>query len=85
MPTFMLFKGGKKIDEVVGADVRKLRSLIDKHKGPGGMSASGGRVLGTGKPAAPQADSAGSQAQTNNVLFYAILGLFIAYLYFNKE
>lgn len=31
MPTFQLFKRGAKLDEVVGADERRLRALIDKH------------------------------------------------------
>jgi len=31
MPTFMLFKGGEKVGEVVGADPRALRNAIDKN------------------------------------------------------
>ncbi|KAI8852180.1 thioredoxin [Chytridium lagenaria] len=30
MPTFQIFKGGKKVDEVVGADVVKLEAAIKK-------------------------------------------------------
>ncbi|EXJ55755.1 hypothetical protein A1O7_08685 [Cladophialophora yegresii CBS 114405] len=31
MPTFMFFKNGEKVDEVVGADVRALEAAIKKH------------------------------------------------------
>ncbi|KIV93989.1 thioredoxin [Exophiala mesophila] len=31
MPTFMLFKGGEKVGEVVGADKRALRAAIEKN------------------------------------------------------
>jgi thioredoxin 1 len=31
MPTFMLFKGGEKVGEVVGADKRALKNAIDKN------------------------------------------------------
>lgn len=31
MPTFMLFKGGEKVGEVVGADPRALKNAIDKN------------------------------------------------------
>lgn len=29
MPTFLLFKDGKKVDEIRGADVRRLKSAIE--------------------------------------------------------
>lgn len=32
MPTFMLFKNGEKVDEVVGANEGALRAAIEKHK-----------------------------------------------------
>lgn len=32
MPTFMLFKNGKKVEEVVGANEKALRAAIEKHK-----------------------------------------------------
>ncbi len=31
MPTFQFYKGGQKIDEVVGADVTKLKATIKKN------------------------------------------------------
>ncbi|OCT44987.1 Thioredoxin [Cladophialophora carrionii] len=31
MPTFMFFKNGEKVDEVVGANVRALEAAIQKH------------------------------------------------------
>jgi thioredoxin 1 len=32
MPTFKFYKGGQKIDEMMGADLAKLTSLLQKHK-----------------------------------------------------
>ena len=32
MPTFILFKDEKKVDEVIGADLQKIKSLIAKNK-----------------------------------------------------
>ncbi|CAH8589343.1 unnamed protein product [Schistosoma turkestanicum] len=32
MPTFIAFKGGEKVDEVVGANLDKLREMIEKYK-----------------------------------------------------
>jgi thioredoxin 1 len=31
MPTFMFFKNGEKVDEVVGADARAIKLALDKH------------------------------------------------------
>lgn len=33
MPTFMLFKDGKKVEEVRGADVRGLKAMVEKAGG----------------------------------------------------
>ena len=32
MPTFQFYKGGKKVEEMCGADENKLKELIEKHK-----------------------------------------------------
>lgn len=32
MPTFLVFKNSQRVDEMLGADEEKLRSLVDKHK-----------------------------------------------------
>lgn len=32
MPTFHFYKGGEKIEEMMGADQNKLASLVAKHK-----------------------------------------------------
>jgi hypothetical protein len=55
MPTFLFFKNGKKIDEVVGAgilinsflDIGKVESIIRQNATGGGssMPSSGGRVV----------------------------------------
>ncbi|ORY48954.1 thioredoxin-domain-containing protein [Rhizoclosmatium globosum] len=52
MPTFMLFKEGRKIEEVVGADINKVERLVTTHAaGSSGFPSSGGRVLGSGATA----------------------------------
>jgi thioredoxin 1 len=32
MPTFQLYKGGVKVDELEGADINELSALVAKHK-----------------------------------------------------
>jgi thioredoxin-like negative regulator of GroEL len=32
MPTFQFFKGGAKVGEMMGADAKKLESLVAQHK-----------------------------------------------------
>ncbi|KAG2393713.1 hypothetical protein C9374_007244 [Naegleria lovaniensis] len=41
MPTFVLFKNKKKLDQVVGGDMNKLNQLIMKHKGASSSSTNG--------------------------------------------
>jgi thioredoxin 1 len=31
MPTFLVFKDGQKVEEVVGANERAIRAAVDKH------------------------------------------------------
>ena len=31
MPTFQFYKGGQKVDEFRGADVKSLRAMVEKH------------------------------------------------------
>ncbi|KAJ3280033.1 Thioredoxin domain-containing protein 2, partial [Rhizoclosmatium sp. JEL0117] len=49
MPTFMFFQAGQKVDEVVGADIGKVESLVYMKAPKGGsFPATGGRTLGGG-------------------------------------
>lgn len=32
MPTFQLYRGGKMVAEMIGADVKELNDLVNKHK-----------------------------------------------------
>ena len=45
MPTFQIFKAGKKVDEVVGADVKTLGELLKKHNAASGAFTGKGRSL----------------------------------------
>ena len=45
MPTFQIFKAGKKVDEVVGADIKTLGELLKKHNAASGAFTGKGRIL----------------------------------------
>ncbi|KAJ3211894.1 hypothetical protein HDU83_002682 [Entophlyctis luteolus] len=46
MPTFMLFKNGSKLAEVVGADIGKVEQLVNTHAAGGSsFPTTGGRTL----------------------------------------
>ncbi|KAJ3158944.1 hypothetical protein HDU86_002113 [Geranomyces michiganensis] len=85
MPTFHLYRSGKRLDEVVGADIVKVERLVKQHStgGAGGsFPASGGRVLGTGKTAAPPSTADGPRG---NYLLWGSIAAVIAFLWWNKE
>ena len=75
MPTFLFFRKGSVIDKVVGADINKVKQLVSLHASS--SFSSGGRVLGTGKPA-------GSSDKDASQYFFLFLGLFIVYLWWNQ-
>ncbi|KAJ3013503.1 hypothetical protein HKX48_005726 [Thoreauomyces humboldtii] len=87
MPTFHFFRSGKKLDEVVGADINKVERLVRSLAGAGGATgggfpATGGRVLGTGAPAAR---AGGGGALQSNHLLWGAFGAFVLWLWWNKE
>lgn len=45
LPTFQIFKSGAKVDEVVGADVRALTALLEKHNAACSVFSGKGRTL----------------------------------------
>jgi hypothetical protein len=79
MPTFIFFKKGQKCEVVVGADVRKLKSLLSTLS-QGGLPSGGGRVLGTGKPALQDSSSISA-----NTWMFGAIGLLIFYLYLTNQ
>lgn len=84
MPTFHLYRSGKKLAEVVGADIAKVERLVAQHaagSGSGGFPTTGGRVLGSGAPVGPPA---GQGPQANYVL-WGVLGALILWLWWNKN
>jgi len=48
MPTFNIFKNGKKVSTVMGADARKLEAAIREHAGAPSQNSSSGHVWGKG-------------------------------------
>ncbi|KAI3425787.1 hypothetical protein D9Q98_007762 [Chlorella vulgaris] len=38
MPTFQVWKGGKKVEEIVGANKEKLKALVEAHKGAASLA-----------------------------------------------
>ena len=46
MPTFLFFKGGKKVDEVVGANAGSIRSKISQHASGSSFPGTGNRLGG---------------------------------------
>ncbi|KAI8892758.1 thioredoxin-like protein [Globomyces pollinis-pini] len=81
MPTFQFYQNGKKLNEVVGADINKVESLVKSGGGAASGSAGLGKgyVLGSGKPVS----GASGQDNTSVYMFLAIAGL-MAYIYFSK-
>ncbi|KAL7007037.1 hypothetical protein EMMF5_003263 [Cystobasidiomycetes sp. EMM_F5] len=49
MPTFNIYKGGKKVATVQGANARELENAIRTHAGPPSQNASSGHVWGAGQ------------------------------------
>ncbi|KAJ3081267.1 hypothetical protein HK102_002469, partial [Quaeritorhiza haematococci] len=89
MPTFHLYRSGKKIAEVVGADIAQVERLVAQHatasdSAGGGFPATGGRVLGTGAPASAAA-SGGGTANNSNFIMLVVLAVVLVYLYFKKD
>ncbi|KAJ1548428.1 hypothetical protein HK405_003234 [Cladochytrium tenue] len=100
MPTFMLFRDGRKLGEVVGADIGRVERLVATHAGAssGGFPATGGRVLGSGATVGG-ASSASSKAaggssvgggggltpmQQQALLFVGIV-LALVFLYYGQQ
>lgn len=77
MPTFTFIRNRQVIETVVGANLQKLKSLIATQGAS--ATATGGRVLGSGKSVSAQESRADS-----SWIFYGAVGLLIVYLYFNK-
>ncbi|KAI8817332.1 thioredoxin-domain-containing protein [Fimicolochytrium jonesii] len=88
MPTFHLYKSGKKLDEVVGADIVRVERLVSQHaSGSSGFPASGGRVLGTGAPVkgAAGGGAAAGEALGPNYALWGVMGAVIFWLWWNKN
>ncbi|KAI9101370.1 thioredoxin-like protein [Phlyctochytrium arcticum] len=84
MPTFHLYRGGKRLAEVVGADIGKVESLTAQYASGGGGKGgpasfpSGGRVLGTGAPA-------NEPAQNSNMLMWGVMLAVVGWMWWNNK
>ncbi|KAJ1529008.1 hypothetical protein HK405_002494, partial [Cladochytrium tenue] len=101
MPTFMLFRDGRKLGEVVGADIGRVERLVATHAGAssGGFPATGGRVLGSGATVGGGASSASSKAaggggvgggggltpMQQQALLFVGIVLALVFLYFGQQ
>lgn len=88
MPTFHFFKGGKKLDEVVGANVGKIEQLLHQYSsgGAGGAAFTGtGRVLGSGAAAESSNTSDKDQWNTMNFLVGAVIIYIVYQWYMNSN
>lgn len=83
MPTFHFFSKGKKVDEVVGANVADIERKINSQSGATKASFGGtGRSLGSGASVAPQASNdAGPISMTNAFIALAVLYIFYKVLH----
>ncbi|KAJ3041562.1 Cytoplasmic thioredoxin isoenzyme 2 [Rhizophlyctis rosea] len=91
MPTFQLYRNGKKLEEVVGADINTVERLVRKHASSSsstGFPSSGGRVLGSGAPVAGGAGGGGGgmgqPKDTSYLLWGLAIGL-LAYLFLTRN
>jgi hypothetical protein len=84
MPTFQLFKGGKMVGEVVGANIAAVETKIKQlSSGGGGASSSGGYVLGTGKKVGPQGGV--NVADPNQQYIFIGLIVLLVYWWWNQR
>ena len=81
MPTFLLFRQGAKLDEVVGANLGAVEAKIKQYASAASTSAqSPGYVLGSGRPATSQGSA--NAVITDQQMFQfllVILGVWVAY------
>eukprot|EP00842_Homolaphlyctis_polyrhiza_P004278 jgi/Hompol1/4851/HPOL_001651-RA len=93
MPTFMFFKNGSKLSEVVGADINKVERLVAELAGSSsasGFPEKGGRTLSDSKGATPAAAaSAATDPQSKGIagnmdLIMLGLGALFAFLLWNN-
>ena len=79
MPTFLFFKNGSKLDEVVGADINKVERLTAQYASGGSSTFQGkGHRLGDGATATP------SKGITQDQWVYIIVFGLLIYLFFTK-
>ena len=78
MPTFNFYKGGKLLEQIVGADIVKVERMVKTL----GTSASlgSGRVLGSGKAVSATGTS---DDKTQLYILYGLVGAFVVYYFYS--
>lgn len=88
MPTFMFFRNGSKLGEVVGANIGKVEVLVQSlKKNTRGAMPGKGHTLGSGKPVSSSSflPNIDVRAFVSSSKFVLALFAFMAYLYFSKS
>ena len=74
MPTFIFFKGGKRIHQIEGADKESIRQFIEEHTGVERVS--------TGKKSSVRLEHEVARGLSPRVCFAGVLILFFAWFFF---
>jgi thioredoxin 1 len=82
MPTFVFYKGGRRIHTITGADIRGVEQFVRSNQGAQSFGGTGHK-LGSGASTSTATSTANSSWTTDQFMLAGLLALF-AYLYFNK-
>lgn len=87
MPTVQIYKNGRKVAEVVGANIGKIESEIKKVSGGSGTGSNTGYVLGSGKKVGAGAGGMFGTDDASRQQLFILLGLlaFLAYYYYSNN
>jgi len=69
MPTFQVFKDGKTVGSVTGADMGALEALLREHAPPASFGGSGRTLAGSGGAAPPSSASASTSSSSSSSSF----------------
>lgn len=90
MPTFHFYVNGKKVDEVVGADIVKVERLVNKYNTPTAFTGTG-RKLGDSSPVQDDEKNKGHAASTLTSptsqinMIYILVAVLVMYWFYQKS